>query len=50
MFQSWLAPIADGLRDVNNEKVDAFVFYRLGCEVVNVLITLRRGSGSHGVE
>jgi hypothetical protein len=52
MFQSWLAPIADGLRGTNNETLNAvvFFFFRLNSDVVNVLETLRRGSGSHGVE
>jgi hypothetical protein len=38
MFQSWLAPIADGLRDMDNETVKAVVVFRLNSEVVNVLI------------
>jgi len=38
MFQSWLAPIADGLHDTNNEVVNSVVFFRLNSGIVNVLI------------
>ena len=38
MFQSWLVPIADGLRDKNNETVNGLIFFRLNSDVVNVLI------------
>ena len=45
IFQSWLAPIADGFRDMNNETVKAVFLFRLNSDVVNVLINTAEDLG-----